>query len=94
MTDDLADRVAHLEAIIFGPVDNITAELTTADVANRLGVTPRAVRNWIAKGACPARQRTRPSGTAGIWVVPASWVAQQLALNNPDNPTNQEQDPR
>lgn len=91
MTDDLADRVAHLEAIVFGPIDSVHAELTVADVAARLQVTDRAVRKWIANGTCPAQRKTRPSGTPGKWWIPAAWVAQQLAITTPDNPTTEEQ---
>lgn len=69
-TQDLAERVARLEAIILGSDRGVP----TAVAAERLGVHRNTLINWIHTGAAPARK------WAGAWEVNPQWLATQLAL--------------
>ena len=48
--------------------------LTTREVADRLGVTPRAVQAWIKKGKFPNAYKLDPDGRTSPYRIPESDV--------------------
>lgn len=48
--------------------------LTTKEVADRLGVTPRAVQKWIGQGKFPNAYKLDPDGATSPYRVPENDV--------------------
>lgn len=48
--------------------------LTSADVADSLGFTPKTVREWCAKGVFPGAQKFPDNAPRSEWRIPASDV--------------------
>ena len=75
--DDLAARVARIEALLFG----VERWLPVSVVAERLGVARTTVHSWIQRGHdIPARQ------FGGRWEIDPTWVAEQAATRRTNSP--------
>lgn len=72
--DDLAARVARIEAHLFG----VERWMPVSVAAERLGVSRWTVHSWIRRGHdVPARQ------WQGRWEIDPAWVATQAAMRSP-----------